>query len=119
MDISSKCDASLVAYHVVMRKITEALQAICLMSTQEDVKGIPQAHTGYTHLFEESDDECANEIEDENILEAELHDDVLPPNPRKKRGRSRATRMKSAAEDGVIDTSSCKPIKGCIFCNGA
>ncbi|KAE8768895.1 hypothetical protein D1007_59575 [Hordeum vulgare] len=111
MDLSSKGDASVDAYHVAMRKVTEALQEIRLLPTQEDGTCIPQVHTRYTHLDEVPNDECANEMEDEANLEAELHDDVLPPNRRKKRGRPRATRMKSAAE-GVPRTK-----RTCSFCN--
>ncbi|XP_073367714.1 protein FAR-RED IMPAIRED RESPONSE 1-like [Aegilops tauschii subsp. strangulata] len=107
MDLSSKGDASVDAYHVAMRKITEALQEIRLMPTQEDATAILQVHTTSTHLSAESDDECANEMEDEDILEAQLHDDVLPPNRRKKRGRPRTARLKSAAEGGVRTKRKC------------
>ena len=107
MDLSSKGDASVDAYHVAMRKITEALQEIRLMPTQEDATARLQVHTTSTHLSAESDDECANEMEYGDILEAQLHVDVLPPNRRKKRGRPRTSRLKSAAEGGVHTKRTC------------
>ena len=107
MDLSSEGDASIDAYHVAMRKITEALQEIRLLPTQEDATSIPQVHITSTHLSVESDDECANEMEGEDILEAQMHDDVLPPDRRKKRGHPRTARLKSVAEGGVGKQRKC------------
>lgn len=110
MDLSSKGDISVDAFHIAMAKITEAVQQISLTCTQEEYEVVPQVNTNSRTLLEDIEEESSNDEEDDDV-EEELNHDVLPPDRRKKRGRPRASRYKKQIEGGI------RRKRTCSFCN--
>ncbi|KAM0872854.1 hypothetical protein ACQ4PT_038449 [Festuca glaucescens] len=109
MDLSSKGDISVDAFHIAMRHITEAVQQIDLSCTPEQPTTIPHTTAKSTNLAE-PEKESSGSDEEEDAMEEEQHDAVLPPDRRKKRGRPRASRYKKQIEGGI------RKKKKCSFC---
>jgi hypothetical protein len=111
MDLSSKGNISIDAFHIAMKNITEALQKIHLTCTPEEPTSVPEVIPNSTNLSAESEEESSNGDEEDDDMEAELHDAVLPPDRRKKRGRPRSSRYKKQIEGGVRKKRTCSYCK--------